>query len=298
LCTVQHRWLMGQMMRMLLAFSIVATGLLLATNAIAGTLEDIKSSGELKLAYRADIPPFSSRGRDSPPKGFTIDLCVIIAHDLSEMLEIPDMKITWVEVTAQNRLDAVATGRAHLECGATTITLTRQEIVDFSNLTYVTGTSMMVWANGKIETVDDLGGKRVAVVAGTTNETVLKDTLAARSINAKVRVVDSHVEALQLLADRKVDAMAGDRATLLGLGFESQGGQNHLVITTDMLSFEPYGLPLRRNDADFRLAVNRSLSALYLRGDVGRSWEKWFGRYGVKPTSLLLTLYRLNSFAE
>jgi len=41
---------MGQMMRMLLAFSIVATGLLLATNAIAGTLEDIKSSGELKLA--------------------------------------------------------------------------------------------------------------------------------------------------------------------------------------------------------------------------------------------------------
>ncbi len=297
MCTVQRRWLVGQMMRILLAFSIVAAGMLLATSAIGSTLEDIKSSGELKLAYRADIPPFSSRGRDSPPKGFTIDLCGIIADDLSEMLEIPDMKITWVKVTAQDRFDAVASGRAHLVCGATTITLARQEIVDFSNLTYVTGTSLMVWANGKIETVDDLGGKRVAVVAGTTNETVLKDTLAARSINAKLRVVDSHVEALQLLADRKVDAMAGDQATLLGLGYASQG-EDDLVITTDMLSFEPYGLPLRRNDADFRLAVNRSLSALYLRKDVGRSWEKWFGRYGVKPTSLLLTLYRLNSFAE
>lgn len=285
-------------MRMLLGFSIVAVVLLFAAGASGGTLEDIKSSGELKLAYRADIPPFSSRGRDSQPQGFTVDLCGIIARDLSEMLEIPDMKITWVEVTAQDRIDAIATGRAHLECGGTTITLSRQETVDFSNLTYVTGTGLLVWVDGKIETVDDLEGRRVTVVAGTTNETVLKDTLAARGINAKLRVVDRHVEALQLLADRKVDAMAGDRATLLGLGYASQGGENNLVITEDILSFEPYALPLRRNDADFRLAVNRSLSALYLRGDVGRSWEKWFGRYEVKPTSLLLTLYRLNSFAE
>jgi len=285
-------------MRVLLEFLIAAVVLLVAACAVGGTLEDIKSSGELKLAYRADIPPFSSRGRDSQPRGFTVDLCGIIARDLSKLLEIPDMKITWVEVTAQDRIDAIATGRAHLECGGTTITLSRQETVDFSNLTYITGTGLLVWVNGKINTVDDLGRKRVAVVAGTTTETVLKDILATRKINAKVQVVDSHVEALQLLADRKVQAMAGDRATLLGLGFASQGGKNNLVITEDILSFEPYALPLRRNDADFRLAVNRSLSALYLRGDVGRLWEKWFGRYEVKPTSLLLMLYRLNSFAE
>jgi len=285
-------------MRVLLEFLIAAVVLLVAACAVGGTLEDIKSSGELKLAYRADIPPFSSRGRDSQPRGFTVDLCGIIARDLSKLLEIPNMKITWVEVTAQDRIDAIATGRAHLECGGTTITLSRQETVDFSNLTYITGTGLLVWVNGKINTVDDLGRKRVAVVAGTTTETVLKDILATRKINAKVQVVDSHVEALQLLADRKVQAMAGDRATLLGLGFASQGGKNNLVITEDILSFEPYALPLRRNDADFRLAVNRSLSALYLRGDVGRLWEKWFGGYEVRPTSLLLTLYRLNSFVE
>ena len=284
-------------MRMLLGFSFVAAGLLCATSTIGSTLEDIKSSGELKLAYRADIPPFSSHDRDLQPKGFTIDLCGIIAHDLSELLEIPDMKVTWVKVTAQDRIAAIAAGRAHLECGGTTITLSRQETVDFSNLTYVTGTGLLVWVDGKIETVADLEGRRVTVVAGTTNETVLKDTLAARGIKAKLRLVNSHVEALQLLADRKVDAMAGDRATLLGLGYASQG-EDDLVITVDMLSFEPYALPMRRNDADFRLAVNRSLSALYLRGDVGRLWEKWFGPYNVKPTSLLLTLYRLNSFAE
>lgn len=284
-------------MRVLLAFFIAALGLLFTASAFGGTLEDIKNSGELKLAYRSDIPPFSSLGRDSKPQGFTIDLCNTIARDLAEMLEMPDMKVTWVRVTAQDRIDAVASGRAHLECGATTITLSRQEHVDFSNLTYVTGTGLMVWLDGNIDTVEDLAGKRVTVVAGTTTEKVLKDTLAARGIKCRLRVVDSHVAALQLLADRKTDAMAGDRATLLGLGHASQG-EDDLVIIDEILSFEPYALPLKRNDADFRLAVNRSLSALYLRGDVGRTWTKWFGRYDVKPTSLLLTLYRLNSFSE
>ena len=70
------------------------------------------------------------------------------------------------------------------------------------------------------------------------------------------------------------------------------------MITEDMLSFEPFALPLRRNDADFRLAVNRALSSLYIRGDVGRSWQRWFGQYNVQPTRMLLMLYRLNSFVE
>ena len=119
----------------------------------------------------------------------------------------------------------------------------------------------------------------------------------ANGLDAKVVLVGDHAEALKLLVDRKIDAMAGDQATLFGIGFKTQGDDD-LVITEDLLSFEPYALPLRRNDADFRLVVNRSLSELYIRGDVGRSWEKWFGSHGVRPTRLLLMLYRLNSFSE
>ncbi|MDH3641987.1 MAG: amino acid ABC transporter substrate-binding protein [Gammaproteobacteria bacterium] len=271
--------------------------LLIITPVLAGTLDDIKSSGELKLAYRADTPPFSSGARDAEPEGFTIDMCRIIARDIRESIGRPDMKVTWVEVTAENRFDAIATGSAHLGCSSTTVTLSRQEQVDFSNLTYVTGASLMRWGDEDIDRVDDLGGKRVSVVTGTTTEKVLRETLSAKDIDAKVVVVKNYAEALQLLVDHKIDAMAGDQATLFGIGYKTQG-ENNLVITEDMMSFEPYALPLRRNDADFRLAVNRSLSNLYMRGDVGRSWEKWFGRHDVRPTSLLLMLYRLNSFAE
>jgi ABC-type amino acid transport substrate-binding protein len=91
--------------------------------------------------------------------------------------------------------------------------------------------------------------------------------------------------------------MAGDQATLFGIGVKTDGVDD-LRLTSDMLSFEPYALPLPRNDADFRLVVNRSLSDLYKRGDVGRSWEVWFGELGLKPSRILMTLYRLNSFVE
>ncbi len=265
--------------------------------AVAGTLDEIAASGEFRLAYRADTPPFSSRGKGGEPEGFTIDLCRIIARDVQAALNLDEMKITWVPVTAENRFDAIVSGRAHLECGSSTVTLSRQERVDFSSLTYVTGASPMRWADSDIDRVGDLDGRRVSAIAGTTTEKVLKETLERDGIDAKVVVVGDHAEALQLLLDRKIDAMAGDQATLFGIGFKTQGDDD-LVITEDLLSFEPYALPLRRNDADFRLAVNRSLSELYVRGDVGRSWEKWFGSHGVRPTRLLLMLYRLNSFSE
>jgi glutamate/aspartate transport system substrate-binding protein len=268
-----------------------------SSQALAGTLDQIKESGEINLAYRSDTPPFSSHGEDNRPEGFTIDLCRIIADDIATHLGLDELKINWVRVTAENRIDAVATGQAHLECGATTITFQRQEKVDFSNLTYATGASFMRWNDEDINNIFDLAGKKVSVVAGTTTEKVVRNALETNRINARIVVVDSHAEALQQLIDRRINAMAADQATLFGIGYKTQG-ENNMVITEDMLSFEPYALPLPRNDADFRLTVNRSLSNLYVRGDVGRSWQKWFGTHNVQPTRMLLMLYRLNSFVE
>jgi ABC-type amino acid transport substrate-binding protein len=270
----------------------------LAGFAVGGALEDIQASGELKLAYRMEAPPFSSRAPDaSVPEGFTIDLCRIIARDIQTHLGLKEMSINWVKVDADDRINAVAEGRAHIECGITSVTLSRQKRVDFSNLFYATGASLMVLNSSEIRTVDDLGNKRVSVVEGTTTEKVLTDALAERGLKARIVKVANHADALKRLVNKNTDAMAADQATLFGIGFKSRGEQR-LVITEDMLSFEPYALPLPRNDADFRLVVNRSLSNLYQRGDVGRAWERHFGVHGVKPTQMLLLLYRLNSFAE
>jgi glutamate/aspartate transport system substrate-binding protein len=266
--------------------------------AAAGALEEIRETGELKLAYRMESPPFSSKAPDAlAPEGFTIDICRIIARDIQSHLGLEEMKITWVKVDAHERIQAIADGRAHIECGITSVTLSRQQHVDFSNLFYATGASLMILNSSEIRNVNDLGNKRVSVVEGTTTEKVLVETLEKRGINARLVRVPNHADALKRLVNKNTDAMAADQATLFGIGFKSRG-EHRLVITEDMLSFEPYALPLPRNDADFRLVVNRSLSNLYQRGDVGRSWERHFGVHGVKPTQMLLTLYRLNSFSE
>ena len=265
---------------------------------LAGVLDEIRETGELKLAYRMESPPFSSKAPDAlAPEGFTIDICRIVARDIQSHLGLESMKITWVKVNADERIQAIVDGRAHIECGITSVTLSRQERVDFSNLFYATGASLMILNSSDIRNVNDLGNKRVSVVEGTTTEKVLVETLEKRGINARVVRVPNHADALKRLVNKNTDAMAADQATLFGIGFKSSG-EHRLVITEDMLSFEPYALPLPRNDADFRLVVNRSLSNLYQRGDVGRSWERHFGVHGVKPTQMLLTLYRLNSFAE
>jgi ABC-type amino acid transport substrate-binding protein len=276
--------------------SCLVTLCLLCLPAWAGadTLGDIRKTGVMKIGFRADVPPFSSLDASGNPHGFSIDICVAIADSVAEHLSLPNFAVEYVPVTAANRLRAVASGEVHIECGNTTSTLSRQEIVDFSNLFYVTGASLMTTTAHEVNGVEDLKGFRIAVVENTTTLKVLQDQLAEANVSADLVVVASHSEAVKMLEDGNVQMVAADRATLLGLGFSS-AKLKVLRLTQLMLSFEPYAFPVPRNDADFRLVVNRALSEIYVSGRIGSLWQNWFGRYEVQPTQLLLDVYRLNS---
>ena len=279
------------------SIALILLSLVTAAAAQAATLDTVRHDKVLKVAYRSDVPPFSSASKGESPTGFSIDLCRMVADRLGKQLGLPSLDVKFVPVDANDRLDAIVNGRADIECGTTTVTLARLEQVDFSVLFYITGASLMTRAGSPIESITELGGRKVAVTQGTTTERVVTAALKDRGIAADVvRVADNNAALEQLLAG-KVDAMAGDQATLLGLGMTS-GRHKELALTGELLSNESLAFPLPRNDADFRLAVDRALSDIYLSGDVGRAWTKWFGSYGVKPTSLLLQLYRLNSFPE
>lgn len=277
--------------------TLLLLGLGLIVPVYAGTLDSVRNEKVLRVAYRADVPPFSSAQAGEAPTGFAIDLCRLVAERLSKQLDLPSLAVDFVKVNAGDRLQAIAEGRAHIECGTTTVTFSRLERVDFSSLFYITGTSLMTRAGSKVLSLDDLGGRKLAVTEGTTTDRVVTQTLRDRGVKAEVVHVANNQAALELLLGDKIAAMAGDQATLLGLGMAS-GRQNDLRMTADLLSVESLAFPIPRNDADFRNAVNRALSDIYVSGDVGRTWTKWFAPLGVKPTSLLLELYRLNSFPE
>jgi ABC-type amino acid transport substrate-binding protein len=97
----------------------------------------IKQSGTLRIAYRADSRPFSYLDEAGRPTGYTVELCLAVARDLEQSSALGKLAIDWVEVDATTRFDVMVRGEADLECGSTTVSLSRMARVDFSNLIFV-----------------------------------------------------------------------------------------------------------------------------------------------------------------
>jgi ABC-type amino acid transport substrate-binding protein len=108
--------------------------------------------------------------------------------------------------------------------------------------------------------------------------------------------VREHAEGFAAVAEGRVVAYASDRAILIGLGLVYRGPRR-LVVMDDFISYEPYGLMLRRNDPAFRLAVNRALAQVYRSGEIVPIYNRWFGDWG-PPSRLLGAMYLLNSVPE
>lgn len=275
-----------------LLLSLIAAG----ANAAPGTLERIGKSGVVRLGYLEAAAPFSRAESGKPPAGYSIDLCNRVVDDLRTELKLPGLRTEWVKVTLQDRLQAVRDARIDLECGTTTWTLSRQQEVDFSLMTFVDGGSLLVKLGAGLRRLADFSGKRIAVVKGTTTTDALTRELKRLGIQAKVTTVSDESKGMAMLDAGEVDAYASDRLVLLGLALDSQGKQAFSLIDEDF-SIEPYALALRRDDHDFRLAVNRALARVYRSGDIMKIYDLWLGKLG-RPGLLLSSLYVLQALPE
>ena len=130
--------------------------------ALAGTLEQIKKSGEIRIGYRTDAPPLAFNDASGQAAGYSVDLCKRIATAVKEELKLADLKVTFVPLTSADRLDAIVKNKADIECGATTITLSRAEKVDFTLMTFVTGGGLLSLADSNVNALADVAGKSVA----------------------------------------------------------------------------------------------------------------------------------------
>jgi ABC-type amino acid transport substrate-binding protein len=262
---------------------------------LTGTLKKIKDSGTFTLGHLTSAPPFSFPGPDKKPVGYSIDLCTYVASQLQDQLGI-SLKLNWVPVTTENRLDMVATGKVDIECGTTTMTLARQQRVDFSLMTFVDGGGLLTNAGVNFRSASDLADKRIAVIPGTTTETALARYLKEGFVKVQTVKVKDHVEGIAAVEKGTADAFASDRGILVGLAVTSKDSMR-FALSDILLSYEPYGFMLPRNDAAFRLAVNRALAGLYRSGNVAVAYERWFGGFG-KPSPAIQAMYLLNGLPE
>ena len=277
----------------LLALSALCT---FAIQAQADTLGQIRKSGEIRLGYRTDAPPMSFNDANGQAAGYSVELCRRIATAVKDELKLKDLKVTMVPLSNQERIDAIASNKADIECGSTTITLSRQKKVDFTSMTFVTGGSVLSLADSGIDTVAKLAGKAVAVVSDTTSETALKAYLAKNLIDAKVVVVPNRDEAMKQLAAKQVDAFAGDQ--IVQIGFVMQAERGTYKLTSDLFSYEPYAFVVRRNDADFRLVANRALAQIFRGDQINDVYMQSFGKVGLRPSPILAAVYTLGALPE
>ena len=273
---------------------------LLAGPALAaepeGTLKKIKRTNTITLGHRDSSRPFSFVGDDGKPAGYSVDLCTSVAASVGKELALPNLQVKWVKVTVENRMQAVTAGTIDLECGSTTASLSRQERVDFSNLTFADGGSLLATDASMIRGVSTLGGKRVAIIPGTTTEKGLADALKKHTVSATMVPVKDHASGVAALDDGTADAYASDRVILIGVGRTSKNPAK-LSLIDEYFTYEPYGLMLRRGDSAFRLSVNRTLASVYRSGEIVPIYQKWFGSM-TTAGPILGAMYLLNGLPE
>jgi ABC-type amino acid transport substrate-binding protein len=267
-----------------------------AAQQLDGTLKRIKDSGTMTIAYRESSPPFSFLGNDKRPIGYSIDLCLHVARAVQQKVGLADLKLSWVPVRPETRIQLITAGTADLECGSTTASLSRMEQVDFSLTTFVDGGTLLTSAPSNLRGLGDLAGKKIAVAPGTTTEKSLAEFLKTEFITVQTVHVKDHAEGIAALDAGKVDAYASDRGILIGLAITS-GNPKKYGMADFVFSYEPYALMMRRNDAAFRLVVNRALADLYRSGQITSVFDRWFGAFG-KPSGALQVMYRLNALPE
>ena len=262
----------------------------------ASRLQKIRDARAITLAYRTDAEPFSYEDANKQMAGYSVDLCRRVVTAIEEQLGAGALQVNWVPVTVDNRFDAVAKGRADLECGSSTVTLGRMKTVDFSSFIFVDGTGLLVKTSTPAHGLSDLAGKRIGVIGGTSNERALNDALKARLLSATVVPLKSREEGLTQVESGTIDAFASDRLLLLGLADKARDVRA-LSLLADALSFEPYAIALPRGDWQLRLAVNSALSQIYRGGAITEIYQRWFGRIkGLGP--LAETTFLFGSLPE
>ncbi len=268
----------------------------LSAQELKGTLQQIKKSGQIRIGYRVSEPPMSFLDKDGNPSGYSIDICKGIVAEVENKLDM-EVKVEYVPVTADGRFKALNNKKIDILCGSTTKTLSRSELVDFTQLTFVTGASLMTLKDYK--TIDSAGfdGAKIGVVKATTTEVALKKLIQDTSTDAEIVLFNTAKESIDALRKKQIDAFSSDQIVLIGLALKEPDPMS-FVIKSEVFSFEPFALAVRRNDADFRLVADRVISELYRSEKILEIYDKWIGKFTGKRLPIFDAMVKLNATPE
>lgn len=239
----------------------------------------------LVLGVRADAPPFSylasGEGEKERFLGYSVTLCQLIAKRAIREGLYCDLE--YQQVSASDRFTLLKDGQIDLLCGASTITLERMRIADFSLFTFLSGASIMYRTPDSQPSGGQRSTFRVGVLKDTTTEKKAKDIIydfrngtrieAWQDLEVEVEDVDNHYVGLEKLLGRHLEAYVADREILLAMKQRAElsavnqrsGGSSNvnLIVSRDYFTVEHYAIMLGRGKLELRFIANQVLSQMF-----------------------------------
>jgi glutamate/aspartate transport system substrate-binding protein len=256
---------------------IVIASLVLAATGVraADTLAKIKSSATVTMGVRESSGALSYTLGDGKYAGFHVDICQRVLAELQKKLGLAKLEIKYQPVTSQNRIALVQNGTVDLECGSTTNTAARQKEVEFAVTTYVEEVRIAVKASSGITNIAQLNGRSVSTTTGSTSVQLLRKHERATGVDFKEVFGKDHADSFLLLESGRADAFVMDGQILAGNIAKSKNPADYKIVG-DVLSVEPIGIILHKEDPAFKKAIDEGIVALIKSGELAKMYDRWF----------------------
>ena len=250
--------------RALAATAVIAATLAGPLPALADALENIKSSGKLRVAVPQDFPPFGSVGADMTAKGYDIDMATLIAEKLG-------VKVELVPVTSANRIPYLQTNKVDLVISSLGKNPDREKVVDFSTAYAPFYNGVFAPAGLEIKSTEDLAGKTIGVTRGAIEDLELTKVAPA---SATIKRYEDNNGTISAFLSGQVEAVATGNvvaAAILERNPPKRPEPKFLIKNS------PCYIGLAKNEPALLEKVNGIIAAAKTDGSLNKIAEKWLG---------------------
>ena len=243
---------------------------------LTGTLQKVKETNRIVLGFQEASVPFSYLDGNQKAIGYAVDICMKIVDAVKRELKLSSLDVETSPVTSSNRIPLMMNGTVDLVCSATTNNAERQRQVAFTNSHFLSATRFAARKSDNITTIDQLKGKPVVAVAGSTNMVQLNQVNAARNLGITPLAAKDQAEAFLILETGRAAAYVLDDVQLAVAIARSKDPSAYIISEEAFSKAEPYRIMLRRDDAAFKAVADRATAELYRSPEVEALYKKWF----------------------
>jgi len=229
-------------------------------------LETIKKRDKIIFGVKHDTKLFGLKNPSTGDvEGFDID----IAKQLAKEILGDETKVEFVEVTSKTRIPLLNKGDIDAIIATMTVSEDRKKEVDFSEIYFNAGQSLLVKKGSPIQSIDDLTkDTTVIAVKGSTST----DNIREAAPDAQVLEFENYAEAFTALKAGKGEVLTTDDSILAGMASEDDSFE----IVGEQFTEEPYGIAAKKGEKEFVDALNSALESLKSSGDFDTIYDSWF----------------------